>query len=211
MKKISRILLATVSILLLSCTYAERYEANDSGDEIIVKFSADQTINETIVQAFDDVDAEASLEESVQRLSTELGVPFVYSRLTSGREVIVKIPMRQVYELVAERIRNSDEVENTVIAKRTIGDVSNGPDEILVTIDSSRIELGPNVDANALAALLINDQRFPVICDIRSDGRLAVAPDFEHLVARLVKELGSRPDIDYAQANYQVRHYDNKQ
>lgn len=211
MQTLSRILLATVSILLLSCTYAERYEADGSGDEIIVKFAADQAINETIVQAFDDIDAEASLEESVQVLSAELGVPFVYSRLTSGREVIVQVPMRQVYELVAERIRDADEVESTVIAKRIAGDVSNGPDEILVSIDSSKIELGPDVDVNTLTARLINDQRFPVICDIRNDGRLAVTPDFKNLVARLVKELVSRPDIDYAQANYQVRHYDNNQ
>lgn len=209
MKTLSQILLASASILLLSCTYAERYEAG--GGEIIVKFAADQAINETIVQAFDDVDAEASLEESVRGLSAELGVPFVYSRLTSGREVIVKIPVRQVYEVVAERIRDADDVENTVIARRTSGDVSNGPDEILVTIDSSKVELGPDVDANTLATRLINDQRFPVFCDIRSDGRLTVTPDFEHLVARLVKELGSRPDVDYAQANYQVRHYDDRQ
>lgn len=204
-----RILLTIASVLALSCTYAERDMADGSGDEIIVKFAADQAVNETIRRAFDDAGAEVSLEKSVRTLSSELGVPFAYSRLTSGREIVVEILNRQVYEMVAERIRDAGEVENAAIEKRSVGDANNGPDEILVTIDRSQIRLGPDVDANALAARLVSDQRFPVICDIRTDGRLAVTPDFENLVAMLVRELASRPDIDYAQPNYKVRHYRN--
>ena len=207
MEKVLQLILIAASMLALSCTHAERFEAATSGDEIIVKFAADQPINETIVQAFDDLDAQALLQESVQALSAELGVPLVYSRLTSGREIIIEIPMRQTYEVIAERIRDSDGVEHLIIRERTSGDVSNGVDEILVTVDNSKIKLGPNVDLDALATGLVADRRFPVICDYRADGQLAVTPDFERLVGALVKALSQRPDIEYAQPNFRVRHY----
>lgn len=211
MKTISQILLVVVSVLVLSCTYAQRHESGVRGDEIIVKFAADQTVNDTIQRAFDDADAEILLGESVQRLSAELGVPFVYSRFTSGREIVVEIRSGQVYEFIAARIRDSDEVVDTAIEKRAAGGVSSGPDEILVTIDSSKTSGDSDLDADALAARLVGDQRFPVLCDIRADGRLAVTPDFTHLVTALVKELASRADIEYAQPNYQVRHYSDTQ
>ena len=211
MKRVSQPVLIAGSLLALSCTFAGRDEAATSGDEIIVKFAADQAINETIVRAFDDADAHAALEESVQALSAELGVPLSFSRVTSGREIIVEIPMRQTYEVIAERIRDSDEVERTSLEERTSGNLSNGVDVILVTVDSRKVELSPDADLHALAARLVADRRFPVICDIRADGRLAITPDFERLVEALVNELTSRPDVAYAQPNYRVSHYDRTQ
>lgn len=204
MKTCSQILLAAVSCLVLSCTYAERQVADGGAYEIIVKFASDQTINEIVTQAFDDTDAEASLEKPVNGLSKELGVPFVYSRLTSGKEIVVDIPAMQVYKKVIERIRDSDEVENATLEKHA-------NDEILVTLVSGSIESGRNIDANVFAAHLINDDRFPVSCEVRPDGRLAVTPDFERLVGVLAKNLANRSDIDYAQPNHQVRHYNNTQ
>ena len=211
MKKVAQLVLTAGSLLALSCTFAGRHDAATSGDEIIVKFAADQAINETIVRAFDDAAAHASLEEFVQALSVELGVPLSFSRLTSGREIIVEIPMRQTYEVIAGRIRDSDEVEHTSLEERTSGDLSNGVDVILVTVDSSKVELSQDIDLHALAARLVADRRFPVTCDISADGRLAVTPDFERLVGALVNELSSRPDIAYAQPNYRVRHFDRTQ
>ena len=194
-------------LLALSCTYAERHETATTGAEIIVKFAADRAINETIVRAFDDAEAQTLIKESVQALSSEIGVPLVYSRLTSGREIIVEIPVKQTYEVLAERIRRAESVENVAIRQRASGNVSNGADEILVTVDNSKVKLGPGADLDATAARLVADGRFRLICRLRAEDQLGITPDFEHLVGTLAKELASRPDIEYAQPNYRVRHY----
>lgn len=211
-------MLAAAILLVLSCgcSYADRQTADretagGDGYEIIVKFSADHDINATIVRAFDDAEAEASLADPVNRLSTELGVPFVYRRLTSGREIVVEVPTRQVYDNIVERIRGSDEIENATFEKRKIDKVSNRPDEILVTLAAGTVAPGRSIDADLFAAHLVSDDRYPVSCEIRPDGRLAVTPDFERLVGVLAKSLASRADIDYAQPNYRVRHYNDAQ
>lgn len=196
--------------VVLGCSYAEQRSVAAS-DEIIVKFAAGQSINDTIVQAFDDANAETSLEKSVHALSDELDIPLEYSRLTSGREIVIEIPTRQVIDKIAERLRGSDDVEDVVVESQAANDVPNGPNELLVTVDRSKIGSGPDVDANALAARLVADDRFPVTCEIRTDGRLVITPDFERLVVTLAEELASRPDIDYAQPNYRVRHYNKNQ
>ena len=198
---------AITVFVFLGCTYTERQSFAAAG-EIIVKFAAGQSINDTIVQAFDDKSAETSLGKSVQALSDELGIPFEYSRLTSGREIVVKIPARRVFDRISAQLRGSEDVDKVVA--RYDHDGLNGP-ALLVTVNRTRIEDGPVVDANALAARLVDDHRFPVTCEIRTDGRLAVTPDFEHLVATLAEELANRPDIDYAQANFRVRHYNTNQ
>lgn len=204
----SRIMIATAFLTLLSCTYTDQQSAI-AAEEIIVKFAGNQAINETIVRAFDDRHAEASLRISVEELSEELGVPFVYSRLTSGREIIVEIPVGRVYDTIAERLRKSDKVETLVVLRRASSERPNAMDEILVTLDAAGVASTRSVDANTLGAELVGDERFPVHCELRTDRRLAVTPDFEQLVEALVKKLASRPDVDYAQPNYRVRHYDN--
>lgn len=211
MKLISKTLAVGASVLVLSCSYADRHAAmaDGSGDEIIVKFTADQAVNETIVRAFDEDDAERSLQESIHTLSNELGVPFVYSRVTSGREIVVEIPTRHLIELVAERIRESDNVQAAIVEIRDTGDLANQGEEILVTVDSNKIDLARSEDLDAIAARLVSDDRFPVNCSVREDGRLAIEPDFKNLVGGLVNKLQDRPDIDYAQPNFRVRHYNN--
>lgn len=203
--------IASITVfVVLGCTYTEQKSVAAS-DEIIVKFAAGQSINDTIVRAFDDTSAETSLENSVRALSDALDIPFDYSRLTSGREIVIEIPTRRVIDKIAERLRGSDYVEDVVIESHVANDVPNGPNEILVTVDHAKIESGSDVDANALAARLVADDRFPVTCEIRTDGRLVITPEFERLVATLAEELASRPDIDYAQPNYRVRHYNMNQ
>ncbi len=196
--------------VMLGCSYPEQ-QSVAAANEIIVKFAAGESINDTIVQAFDDTNAETSLEESVVALSDELDIPFDYSRLTSGREIVIEIPTGRVFDRIAEHLRGSDDVENVVIESHAASDVPNVPNELLVTVDRAKIESGPGVDANALGARLVGDDRFPVICEFRTDGRLVVTPDFERLVGTLAEELTSRPDIDYAQPNYRVRHYNRIQ
>lgn len=194
--------------VVLSCSYTERHEVV-AAEEIIVKFVADQPINETIVRAFDDKDAEVSLQKSIQGLSEDLGVPFAYSRVTSGREIVLTIPAMAVIEAISARLHESDEVEQLVVQHRATTATSNAVSEILITVD------GPDnitsTDATALATQLIGDERFPIDCDIRTNGQLALVPDFEQLIKNLVNALSERPDIDYAQSNYRVRHYERAQ
>ena len=48
MKKKAQVLVTFAFMAVLSCTYAERHDTPGSGNEIIVKFAADQAVNETI-------------------------------------------------------------------------------------------------------------------------------------------------------------------
>lgn len=213
MRMCLRTFVAGAVFVMLGCSYPEQ-QSVAAANEIIVKFAAGESINQKIVQAFADTNVEKSLEESVAALSDELDIPFDYSRLTSGREIVIEIPTGRVFDRIAEHIRGSDDVENVVIESHAASDipnVPNVPNELLVTVDRAKIESGPGVDANALGARLVGDDRFPVICEFRTDGRLVVTPDFERLVGTLAEELTSRPDIDYAQANYRVRHYNRIQ
>ena len=198
---------AIVAALMAGCTYAEQNGAA-AADEIIVKFASDQTINGTILQAFDDASAETELEKSVQALSDEVGIPFNYSRITSGREIVIEIPSSPVVDKIAQRVGRAEAVD-TVVTRTD--DVSSAPGELLVTLKRESIESGADVDPNALAAELIDDHRLAVFCELRADGRLAIMPNLERLVGTLAEQLSSRPDIDYAQPNYRVRHFERNQ
>lgn len=203
MSKNSRTLSLIAMILLAGCSHAEMQSA--AAGEVIVKFAEGQAVNDTIVKAFEDSAAEASIEKSVQSLSQELDIPFVYSRLTSGREVVVEIPAEQVYEILVARLRDSAEVNEVTIGKRSAGTVLQ---EIIVVLDHKHSKLHSDDDASTLAARLIGGNRYAVHCEVRAEGQLVIVPDFDGLLETLSKALDSRADIDYAQPNYQVRHYD---
>lgn len=193
--------IAAVSLALLGCTYTEQQGAAASA-EVIVKFATEQPINTTIGEAFDDAGAEASLEKSVQELSGELGVPFEYSRLTSGREIVLKVPAGPVLNAIAERLRQSPAVKTFTVDANDI---------LLITLERSGIDPDLLLDPEKLGFRIIGDKRFPVDCDIRADGKLAVTPNIERLVATLVEDLGRRSEIEYAQPNHQVRRFDTNQ
>lgn len=210
MKTSMQFVLTVAVFAVLGCTFAEPQNAA-AADEIIVKFAADQAINEMITVAFDDKTAQASLERYVQTLSEELVVPFVYSRLTSGREIVIEVPEKRVLQMIAERIRRSEGVEKVVVARRTSQETGYAVGEILVSVDSARIEIGPRGVADALAVRLVNDARFPVNGEARADGLLAITADLERIIGTLAADLTGRSDIEYAQPNYAVHHYNIRQ
>lgn len=206
MRTRSGLLASAAFVALLGCTVSEQRGA--AAEEIIVKFADGDRINESILLAFDGADENPSLQVFVQELSNELGVPLTYSRLTSGREVVVAIPATRVYDMIAERLRGVDEVEDVVIENRAFADALTVADEIIVTVNRDKIAIGPGVDADALGQRLVGSEQFPVVCNFLADGRLAITPDLEQLATSLVTKLSGRPDIEYAQRNTRVQHYE---
>lgn len=184
-------------VALLGCSYVEQ-QGVAAPAEVIVKFAPGQAINTTIAKALDDAGAEKSLGKSMQNLSAELGIPFEYSRLTSGREIVLEVPVDPVLNAIAERLRQSDAVATYAIA-------SGGT--ILVAVDRSGIDPDLLLEPNKLGSRLIDDSRLPVHSEFRADGRLALTPDLERLVTTLVTNLGDRDEVEYAQPNYRARHY----
>lgn len=190
--------------LVLGCGHAEQ-RSETVAAEIIVKFAAQEEISDTIVKALNDSSAETTINDFVADLSRELGVPLTYSRLTSGREIIIAIPAERVIQEIVGRLENSDGVSDVVVERATQDDGPVNIGRILVTIAPS--ENDPGVDADALGARLVGAEDYPVACDRLPDNRLLIRPDFERLVATLVTRLAGRPGVEYAQPNYVVRHY----
>ena len=198
-----RAAIASLSMLILSCTYAEQQRPTPAG-EVIIKFSADQPVNSTILKAFDDKSAESALVESIRGLSSEEDIPIEYSRLTSGREVIVEVPEDRIFDALLRRLNNSGDVDEVVVNRRGDG---GGSRELLVAIRPDKTAPRLEEDADALARHLLGDNETPVSCEFRVDGRLAIEPDFERLLEQIAATLAARDDVEYAQPNFRARHY----
>ncbi len=195
MRNFAKSLLTMTCVLVLSCTYADRRGTGNDGPEIIVKFSDRHAMAGIVVRAIDDAVVAETLSRDVATLSAELGVPFVYSRLTSGREIIVELQVEQTLRIIADRCRESVQIDEV--------HVDDEKKVVVINIDSD-----PGGDLSRFLARTVNDDRLPTTGTMRGDGRVEVAPDFDSIARILADELSSRPDVDYAQINYRVRHYD---
>lgn len=212
MSAVYRLLISVALVLQLSCSHAGDSDLGQRiAGEIIVKFTESNSIDGLVVEAFSNDAALSDVERSVASLSKEVQLPFRFSRLTSGREVVLEIPCDEILELLVSRIRESAEVKKVSVSSSGAGGAE-GDAEVVVSFVSPAEyaqRLGRDATAaDALATALIADSRLSVSGRLIGDEDLAVMPDFRRIVMNLVAELNARSDVSYAQANFTVRHYE---
>lgn len=211
-----QLVLSTALCAMLSCSNAEPNGVGATA-EVIIKFGEGQgqgqgqIINEVVIRAFDNAEEEKNLAGLIRDFSREVAAPLRYSRLTSGREVVVEVLEADIIFAIAERIRRSAKVQKVGVARRTTGGSVGGPVNtgkmLIVMLDSAFKHPTDSAAADTLANRLIADPRYPVTGARLADGQLTVTLNFERFVADLCGELTRRPDIDYAQPDHKVRHY----
>lgn len=176
--------------------------------EIIVKFSNDHTIDPAISDAFADPRKTADLEAYVEQLASQMAAPLRFSRLTSGREIVVEIRREQLLSELADRVAHADRVADVEIQTHDAGltDIS----ELVVDFKPcNKPNLGNQASVDTTARTLLGDVPHEFRAHTRADKRLGIDIDFRDLLTDLVAALNARNDVDYAQPSYVLRHRDD--
>jgi hypothetical protein len=211
----ARPLLLVASCLGLACTPANGQSTFVAGD-LIVKFFDGNDAGQAVARAMRADQPLADVAPVAARLSAELGVPLVATRVTSGRELVLSVDRDRLGQTLRQRLARDPAVRSVtpVAAPKT---VLPGAQIALA------VELAPNTEAerqvretaraghqtapdiDALVARMAGGVDPRPSGRVNERGELVVAVDVAALTRDLVARLKRRPDVEYAQPSQIVR------
>lgn len=211
----ARPLLLAASCLGLACTPANGQSSFVAGD-LIVKFFDGNDAGQAVARAMRADQPLADVAPIAMRLSAELGVPLVATRVTSGRELVLSVDRDRLGQTLRQRLARDPAVRSVtpVAAPKT---VLPGAQIALA------VELAPNTEAerqvretaragqqtapdiDALVARMAGGVDPRPSGRVNERGQLVVAVDVAALTRDLVARLKRRPDVEYAQPSQIVR------
>jgi hypothetical protein len=211
----ARPLLVAVASLALACTQANGQPPFVAGD-LIVKFRDGDDAGQAVARAMRADQPLADVAPIAARLSSELGVPLVATRVTSGRELVLSVDRDRLAQTLTQRLARDPAVRSVtpVAAPKT---VLPGAQVALV------VELAPNTEAerqvsetaragqhtapeiDALVARMAAGADPRPAGRVNERGQLVVAVDVAALTRELVARLKRRADVEYAQPSQIVR------
>jgi hypothetical protein len=211
----ARPLLLAVASLALACTPANGQPPFVAGD-LIVKFRDGDEAGQVVARAMRADQPLPEVAPVAARLSAELGLPLVATRVTSGRELVLGIDRDRLAQALRERLARDPAVRGvTPIA---------APKTVLPAAQVAlAVELAPNTEAerqvreaaraghqsgpgiDALVARMAGGADPRPAGRVTERGELVVAIDVAALTRELVERLKRRPDVEYAQVSQIVR------
>jgi len=212
-------------MLLSLATQLGAEQADDTvliAAEVIVKFAQQEPVSAEITKVVigepTASQAGSAIRTYVSSLSDEIGMPLVYSRATSGRELVLALRRDVVLEELARRIRSAKDVKGVEVSLDDAGSPMYRTDELIVEFhrcsDSLRTvsealsgESAADEPATELGAGLVDDSRYQITARLLADKRLAIGMDWKRTTFALVKELSERPEVQYAQPSFVMRAY----
>ncbi len=184
--------------------------------DLIVKFAADSDPGRIVGQALKENPTDLRAMTDIQeRLHADTGVTMEAQRITSGAELLLRIPEEPLLEMV----RRSLEQQPSVSAARLMAvqhDNPNLPEGLVVVefpaasdeaalMSQARDDPGRAEQLHALAVKLCAPSGVPVRGEAGTDKQLIVTVDRAALLRKLVAQLNDLDYVDYAQANSGVQ------
>jgi hypothetical protein len=184
--------------------------------DAIVKFTDASDFGARVARAMHAATLPAEVEAVAARLSTELDVPLVAVRVTSGRELVLSVERDRLVQALARRVERHADVKSVVRVEepRTVLP----PAAIALAVDlRADSEAGRAVRAaaqasrrttpevDALVAKLAGDFQPPPSAQVSDRGQLILTIDVAALTRNLVERLAHRTDVEYAQVSHVVR------
>ena len=184
--------------------------------DVIVKFTDASDFGARVTRAMRAASMPAEIEAVATHLSTELGVPLVAVRVTSGRELVLSVERDRLVQALARRVERDADVRavarvdepRTVLPAARIalavdlrGDSEAGRQVRAAARAGQRTT--PGVDA--LVAKLAGDAQPRPSGYVSGRGQLVFTIDVAALTRDLVERLKRRADVEYAQVSHIVR------
>lgn len=201
--------------LIASCSVAEEHIPPSSmRSEAIVKFVDGSLINDEInASVNDDWTLTSGIYAHAQELSEQLGTPFVVSRITSGRELLLTILMDKMQnELISHVIQHSD-----VKDAAPLMDTDSSPNRplavriVFVTGSPSHqaiLEEGDDDsgEITAIAESLVADFPHATTAQAVPPDQLVLDLDSRAITRKFVEQLRALEVVAYAQPNFIFKH-----
>ena len=205
------------SALLGCCLLAPAWSdsdlaSNSTSLEVIVKFSDDSDTAQRVDRILEEHPMDLSeLAVSMEDLHRSTGFLLIPERISSGREVILRIPEKPLLKKVEQTVAKRTDVA----AAELVAIQSDNPrlPELQLLLhfhpssdESALLENAYGDSANGervqtLAAKLCADSGVPVIGTPQAGAALAVTVDRYALLEQLLARLHALDDVDYAQPN----------
>ncbi|TFH47171.1 MAG: hypothetical protein E4H01_08720 [Lysobacterales bacterium] len=184
--------------------------------EIIVKFSRDSDAGRRIDGILKDHPEDLSrLGDLQEQLRQSIGFMLTPVRVTSGRELLVRIPEDPLLERIKESLSKRPEVLNTELIAIQDENPRLAESMLLVrfhpSADESALLNKAYAEAvyagrvQALALQLCAASDVPVLGSAQAGAGLGLTVDRYALLEKLVTRLNNLADVDYAQANSTVQ------
>ena len=202
--------------MAFNAIHANNPPAFIAGD-LIVKFTVQSPFGVLLAQALrsDRVNAKA-LNIAAERLSAELGVALVPTRVTSGQELVLSIERSKLARAIQEQVARDPTVQAVSLA--TSANALLPATEINFTVDfaehspskqavqqAAQARRQTSSEIRRLVARLVNGIYPQPAGRIDSHGQLILTVDVAELTRDLVTRLKRRPDVVYAQPSQIVR------
>jgi hypothetical protein len=191
--------------------------APESTGEVIVKFAQGQQVNATITEYLRSGDMLPHEVVTFTRdLSSQLGIPFEASRITSGREIVVAIRHDDLLADLVGRVADHPDVARSRLSDDA-GGAPNVRRELLISLDTcsnahqalsdfNRSGGATESDIREVAGSLAGAVNYPVNARLLPSGELALSVDTNALTVQLARALQERADVAYAQPNFVMRY-----
>lgn len=141
--------------------------------------------------------AHARILPFLDRVSREIGRPLRLGRTSSGGELVLQLDSAALVARLEAALRSRPETQNAWRIRTT----EDGPAEGL----SARVGADVRGDAKKLARAMARELELPVVERPLRQGQYVFEVDLHALTLDVVRRLKERPDVDYAQPNYEVR------
>lgn len=184
--------------------------------EVIVKFAADSDPGRLVQQALKENPTDLRGLTDIQgRLHAATGITMEAQRITSGAELLFRIPEQPLLETVRRSLGQQPSVSATRLMA-VQHDNPNLPEGLLVVefressdeaalVEQGRGDPGSAEQLQALAVRLCSPSGVPVRGEAGTDTELIVTVDRAGLLRKLVAQLNDLDYVDYAQANTGVQ------
>ena len=184
--------------------------------ELIVKFKSTSRAGEAVARATGAEPVPDEVTALARRLSASLGVPLGAVRITSGRELLLKVDRERLTEAFVQRVGRDPSVRGVAPAGAGKTTLPSGQLEFVVDLvpgSEARRRLQQAIRAGGESAPGIRELgtrlaagAYPIpTARIDDRGRLVLALDIAALTHELVERLNRRPDVEYAQLNRILR------
>jgi hypothetical protein len=184
--------------------------------DVIVRFTDASDFGARVARAMRAPSLPAEIEAAAARLSTELGVPLIAVRVTSGRELVLSVERDRLMQALARRVERDADVKavarveepRTVLppARIALAVELRGDSEAGRAVRAAaRASRATTPEVEALVAKLTGDLEPRPSAHISDRGQLILTIDVAALTRNLVERLERRADVEYAQVSHVVR------